>query len=298
MRDLNEIMVFTKVAELGGFSKATKSLGMPVSTVSRKVSDLEERLGITLLQRTTRKLSLTRSGEQYFKQCADILSGLDEAETQVTKLQSQPEGTLKISVPVGMGAGRFIDFLQEFMAKYPKLEVELLVTNQFVDLVAEGVDVALRFGELSDSSLVARKLGTDRRMLVAAPSYLKKAKPLVHPQDLREHKCILFKSRSIETHWELTREKSRVRVAVKGAVKANDMLTIREFAVNGAGIALLPEMSCIDELASGQLKQVLPEWKTLIAPAHAVYVSRKFLPARIEVFLNAIGEWKQPNWMK
>ena len=297
MTDLNEIAIFTRVASLGSFTKAAAALDMPVSTVSRKVSDLEGRLGVTLIQRTTRKLSLTKSGEEFFKRCADVLEGIEEAESRVSHSGVDPEGVLRISVPVGMSTGRFIDFLSEFMAKYRKIEVELLVTNQFVDLIAENVDVALRFGQLADSSLVAKKLGEDRRLMVASTSYLKERGIPKHPRDLESHDCLVFQSRSHPT-WKLTKDRAHVEVEVHGRARATDMLTLRELALRGLGIALIPEMGCIDAIDSGELKAILQDWKTDAGAAHAVYPSRRYVPARLQVFLKALEDWKNPNWTR
>ena len=181
MKDLNEIMVFSRVAQAGSFSKAANLLGMPVSTVSRKVSDLEQRLGMTLITRTTRKLSLTRAGAEYFQRCSDILQGLDEAEAALTQSQARPEGLIRVTVPVGMGTGRFTDFISGFMRKYDRIQVDLYVTNQYVDLTAENVDVGIRFGVLEDSALIARKLGHSSRLMVASPGYVKKHGPILSP---------------------------------------------------------------------------------------------------------------------
>ncbi|MES2964504.1 MAG: LysR substrate-binding domain-containing protein [Bdellovibrionota bacterium] len=297
MTDLNEIAVFTRVASLGSFSKAAASLEMPVSTVSRKVSDLESRLGVTLIQRTTRKLNLTKSGEEFFKRCSDVLEGIEEAEARLSQNGGAPEGVLRVSVPVGMSTGRFPEFIADFLQKYSKVEIELLVTNQYVDLIAEKVDVAIRFGNLSDSSLVAKKLGADRRLLVASPSYLKARGTPKHPRELATHDCLVFQGRSSPT-WVLIKDRSQIEVEVHGPARATDMQALRELAIRGLGITLIPEMSCIDAIASGELKAIMPEWKTESSGAYAVYPSRKFVPARLQVFLRELEAWKAPSWSR
>ena len=172
MTDLNDIAVFVKVAQFESFSRAAHSLGMPVSTVSRKVSALEDQLGVTLIQRTTRKLTLTLQGRAYYSQCSEPLSHLFDAEQVLTQTQKQPEGLLKISVPVLMGQEPFYEFLSAFLKRHPRIEVDLFITNLFVDLIAENVDVGIRFGELRDSTIVTQRIGKSVRYVVAAPDYL------------------------------------------------------------------------------------------------------------------------------
>lgn len=296
MKDLNEIMVFSRVAQVGSFSKAANLLGMPVSTVSRKVSDLEERLGMTLITRTTRKLSLTRAGAEYFQRCSDILQGLDEAEAALTQSQSRPEGLIRVTVPVGMGSGRFVDFISDFMRKYDRIQVDLYVTNQFVDLAAENVDVGIRFGVLEDSTLIARKLGHSSRLMIASPSYIKKHGHPKHPNDLKNHECLIFRSRSEETVWELSKDRSKVRVEVNGRIRGTDLQGLRELVIRGHGIALLPDMYLMEAIERGDLVHVLPDWSTPMAPVHAVYPSRKFVPARVDAFLKELQAWEDPDW--
>lgn len=296
MKDLNEIMIFERVAHHGSFSKAAKDLGMPVSTVSRKVSDLEARLGITLIQRTTRKLNLTTIGTDYYQQCSDLLQGFDEAETRATQLQRQPEGSLRVSVPVGMASGAFMDFVAHFVKKYPRISLDLLITNQFVDLLSESTDVAIRFGELNDSSLIAKRLGVTLRLLVASPAYLKEHGQPKHPKDLVSHECLIYRSHFEDSLWELSKEKSRQRVKVSGRLIASDMMALRELAVRGFGVALLPEMYCVEDIREGHLKPLLPEWKSTASPVHAVYLNRRFMTGRLSVFLKELEMWPNPAW--
>lgn len=159
MVDLNDIAVFVRVAQFESFSRAAHALGMPVSTVSRKVTALEELLGVTLLQRTTRKLSLTAQGRAYYNQCNEPLNDLFDAERVLTQAQKKPEGLLRISAPVILGQEAFYAFLSSFLKTYPRIQADLFVTNQFLDLIAENIDVAIRFGELKDSSLIAQRIG-------------------------------------------------------------------------------------------------------------------------------------------
>ena len=198
MADLNDIAVFVRVAQFESFSRAARALGMPVSTVSRRVTALEERIGATLLQRTTRKLSLTAQGRAYYNQCSEPLSHLFDAERVLTETQKKPEGLLRVSAPVILGQEPFYAFLSSFLKTYPSIQVDLFVTNLFLDLIVENIDVAIRFGELPDSSLIAQRIGKSVRYVVAAPDYLRGRLPPSRPEDLRQHQCVLLHARNNE----------------------------------------------------------------------------------------------------
>jgi DNA-binding transcriptional LysR family regulator len=295
--DLNDIAVFVKVAQLGSFSRAAHSLGMPVSTVSRKVTSLEEQLGVTLLQRTTRKLSLTAQGRAYFHQCSEPLTQLVDAEQALTQTQRQPEGPLKISVPIILGQEVFYEFVSAFLKNYPRIQVDLFVTNLFLDLIAENVDVAIRFGELKDSSIVAQRLGKSVRYLVAAPEYLKgRALPL-KPEDLKNHQCVLLNGRNSEAEWHLVNGRKSVDLHVSGSVSSRDFEAVSAFTYRGHGIGLLPSTYCDDQIRRGELIRLLPDWSSPEIFVHAVYPTRRFLPSRLQVFLDELKAWKSPLWL-
>ncbi|MBX5167930.1 MULTISPECIES: LysR family transcriptional regulator [unclassified Rhizobium] len=297
MADLNDIAVFVKVAQYGSFSRAAHSLGMPVSTVSRKVTSLEEQLGVTLLQRTTRKLSLTAQGRAYFDQCSEPLAHLIDAEQALTETQKKPEGLLKISVPVIFGQEVFYEFVSSFLKTYPDIQVDLFVTNLFLDLIAENIDLGIRFGELKDSSIIAQRLGKSVRYLVAAPDYLKGRAPPSEPQDLNEHQCVLLNGRNGEAEWHLVSGGKSVRQQVSGPVSSRDFDAVSAFTNRGHGIGLLPSTYCDDEIRRGALIRLLPDWSSEEIFVHAVYPTRRFLPARLQVFLDALKAWKSPLWL-
>src|SRR5262245_5862197 len=173
MANLDSILIFVKVAQFESISRAARSLGMPISTVSRRLSVLESQLGVVLLRRTTRRVSLTPQGREYFNECQEPLSLLQEAERVLTQSQKQPAGLLRITVPVVLSHDSFLQFLSGFLHAYPGVRVDLHITNTFLDLVAENIDVAVRFGDLPDSSVIAKRLGKNIRYVVAAPEYLK-----------------------------------------------------------------------------------------------------------------------------
>jgi len=296
MVDLNDIAVFVAVTQLGSFSRAARALGMPVSTVSRRVADLERQLGVTLLQRTTRKLTLTTQGRDYFDQCSEPLSHLADAERVLTNTQRQPEGLLRISVPVILGDPAFLGFVSDFLREYPRIRLDLFITNAFLDLVAENIDVAVRFGELKSSSVVARKLGTSVRYLVAAPAYLERRSRPREPANLAEHACVLLNAAGNEAEWELVNDRRRARVRVAGVIASHDFRSVSFFTERGHGIGLLPSTYCDEQIASGALIRLLPKWSSPPVTVQTVYPTRKFLPEKVHLFLQELRSWHSPFW--
>src|SRR5579863_1812137 len=297
MADLNDIAVFVRVAQFQSFSRAAHALGMTVSTVSRKVAALEERLGVTLLQRTTRKLSLTAQGRAYYNQCSEPLSHLFDAEQALTQIQKQPEGLLRVSAPVILGQEAFYAFLSSFLKTYPRIQADLFVTNLFLDLIAENIDVAIRFGELQDSSLVAQRIGKSVRYVVAAPEYLHGRIPPSRPEDLRRHQCVLLQARNNEAEWHLLSGKKSIKLRVAGPVAARDFQAVSAFTYRGHGVGLLPSTYCDAQIARGELVRLLPDWTSPEIFVHAVYPTRRFLPAKLQVFLEDLKAWKSPLWI-
>ncbi len=295
--DLNEIAIFVRVAQLRSFSAAARSLQLPVSTVSRKVSDLEKRLGVSLMKRTTRKLNLTEQGAAFYDRCAPLVSGIQEAQDTMTSSSAGPEGELHLSAPQALARGEFMAFISDFLTRHPKLSINLEITNQFADLVGTSVDLAIRFGELADSSVVARKLGVSHRVLVASPSYLKrKGMPRV-VRDIEQHDCILFSSKKGDVIWALQNGRNRVRLNVSGPIAANNFETVNELALRAHGIALLPQ-SYAAAAKPNQLKRELPEWKSPPIPVHAVHLNRMLAPGKVRAFLAELLEWENSLWSR
>jgi DNA-binding transcriptional LysR family regulator len=223
MINLNESHIFTRVVQTGSFTSAADALGMTVSTVSRKVADLEARLGVTLLLRTTRKINLTQVGSQYYQQCSIHLQAINDAEEEVSRLQTEAEGTLRIAVPVSLTSGTFINFLSDFAKKNILIKIEVISSNQYSDLVSDGIDVAIRIGHLSDSGLIARKLGMTSRNIVASPKYLKIKGTPKQPQDLEQHNCLIFRSKTNQSIWEFNKGRSNKRIKVNGQFVSNEL---------------------------------------------------------------------------
>jgi DNA-binding transcriptional LysR family regulator len=297
MPDLNDIAAFVKVAQFGSFSSAARALGMPVSTVSRKVASLEDQLGVTLIQRTTRKLNLTAQGRAYFDQCSEPLSRLSDAESALTETQRKPEGLLRVSVPVMLGQEPFYEFVSGFLKKYPGMQVDLFITNLFVDLIADNVDVAIRFGELADSTIIAKRIGRSVRYLVASPEYLKGRAAPERPEDLRDHDCILLNGRNNETEWHLVSGRKSVKLRVAGPVSTRDFQSVSAFVYKGHGIGFLPSNYCDEQIKGRELVRILPAWSSQEIFVHAVYPTRRFVPSKLQVFLDELKAWKSPLWL-
>lgn len=282
--DLNEIAIFIKVAQLGSFTQAARQLQMPNSTVSAKVSSLERRLGVTLIQRTTRKLNLTPAGRTFFERCLEGMGQLSSAEAELAALKGEPQGLLRLTAPVELGSLVLPMIVSTFTKRYPKTRVETILTDRRVDLLAESVDLAVRAGHLRDSTLVAKKLGNVHFSLFAAPKYLKHAPPLTQPRDLSRHEIVHFTPLGFE-EWRLTRERATVHVPVPSRLIANDMNMVKAMIVGGAGIGLIPSYYCAPELRAGKVVVVLPGWRTESAPIHFVYPAQKFVSPKLSAFI-------------
>lgn len=284
MMDLNEVFVFIKVVQEGSFSQAAKKLGMPNSTVSAKVSSLEKRLGVTLIQRTTRKLSITEPGKAYFKRCMQGLEEIESAETELANVQGEPQGLLRITGPVELGSSILPEILSEFAQKHPKVRTEVILTDRRVDLLAESVDLAIRAGELKDSTLIAKRLGSAYFVPVASPRYLKAKGTPTHPRDLRQHSCLVYTPLGID-EWKLTSSKGSFNVPLPGRIIANDLRMIKTLVQRSEGIALLPTHICFEEVQSGKLVRILPEWRTAVSPVHFVYPAQRYVTPKLSVFM-------------
>ena len=298
MAKLDDVLIFVKVAQLESISGAARSLGMPISTVSRRLSVLESRLGVSLVRRTTRRVNLTAQGREFYNHSREPLILLEEAERVLTLRQTKPEGMLRISVPVILGQEPFLDFLSGFLRAQPGIRIELSITNQFLDLVAENLDLAIRFGDLRDSSAVATRIGMSVRYVVAAAKYMKDRKIPTEPADLKLHDCVMLNARNNETEWNLISGRKKARIHVSGPISSRDFNSVSTFVYRGHGIGLLPSTYCDQALASGSLIRLLPKWSSPHIPVFAVYSNRKFLPLRLNIFLEALAAWKSPMWLR
>ncbi len=282
--DLNEIAIFVKVVESGSFSMAARVLGIPKSTVSAKVSSLEQRLGLTLIQRTTRKLNITPPGQTFYLRCAGGLSEILAAQSEVTSAQSEPQGTLRLTAPAELGSTILPSIVSGYMKKFKKVKLELILSDRRVDLISEGIDLAIRGGNLADSSLIAKKLGNIYFAPIASPSYVKSAGLPKSPKDLVDHQCIQYNSTGIE-EWKLTGSKGSIVVPMSGRILINDLDMVKSLVFAGHGIGLLPNFLCSEDLIKGRLVRVLPDWKSHSSDVHFVYPAQKFVSPKVSSFI-------------
>ncbi|MDC3960010.1 LysR family transcriptional regulator [Polyangium jinanense] len=282
--DLDEIIVFTTIVELGSFSAASARLGIPKSTASRRISDLEARVGARLLQRTTRKLSLTDVGRVYYEHCSRIVAELEEAHLAVTQLQSTPRGLLRVTTPLTFSV--LGPILAEYMALYPDVRLDLLCTDRRVDLVEERFDLAIRAGRPRDSAWVARRLGTVRRFLVAAPEAIERLGPLKEPADLQRIPSLVFAPDG--NTWRLVSGGKSLEMTVRPRLAVNDYDMLRAVVLAGFGVALLPEYQCAEELKAGRLRRVLDAWAAAEVPVFALYPSTRHLSPKVIALLDLL----------
>lgn len=282
MQDLNNLYYFVKVVEHGGFSQAGRILGLPKSKLSRRVALLEERLGVRLINRSTRHFTLTEVGERYFEHCRAMLAEAEAAQEAVEFLKAEPRGTVRVTCPIGLLNFHIGDMLAEFMARCPKVGIHLEATNRRVDVVGEGVDVALRVRPLplEDSELALRVLSDRGQCLVASPALVERFGMPRSPEDLR-HWPSLSRATPQEHHaWHLSRDDEHVVIAQAPRYITTDMLALKSAALSGVGVVQLPVLMLQEELQNGALVSVVPDWSLPREVIHLVFPSRRgMLPA-------------------
>jgi DNA-binding transcriptional LysR family regulator len=291
--DLDGIAIFVKVIQTGSFSRAAALLGMPNSTVSAKVSALEKRLGVTLLQRTTRKLRVTQAGEAYFQRAVRALEELQAAENELETGRVEPTGLFRVTAPVEIGHSLLPALVHAFLKKHPRMEVELVVTSRVLDLVVDGIDLAIRAGPLKDSSLIAKRFDLGDFGLWASPDYLTQHATPHHPEELAQHNCLRF-SRFKDDGFRLAHGREKFNVAVSGQLVADDFETLRSLAILGEGIAFLPSFLCSEDTKQDKLTRVLPHWRGDKVSLSLVYPAQRFVPTKVRSFIAVAEElWKK-----
>lgn len=293
MQDLNDMFYFAEVVEQGSFAAAGRVLGLPKSRLSRRVAELETRLGVRLLQRTTRKLSLTEVGEVYFRHCAAMRSEASAADEAVLKVQAEPRGTVRVTCPITLAQGVLGEMIPRFMNEHPQVRIEMEVTNRVVDLVEEGVDVALRVRSTLDgsASLVVKKLSISTGVLVASPALLQRqGRPQV-PADLLRLDTIAMSAVDGRTSLKLIGPDASEYVwHHRPRFVADDLLTLKQSVIQGVGATYLPDYMCSAELADGRMELLLPGWGMPPGVLHAVFPSRRGLVPAVRKFLDFLGE--------
>ncbi|MGQ9427219.1 LysR family transcriptional regulator [Gilvimarinus sp. F26214L] len=279
--DTSAIAVFASVVKHSNFARAAEEQGLTPSGVSRVISRLEERLGVRLLQRSTRRLSLTETGAVFHQRALQILRDLDEAEAEASAASLQPRGLLRLSVPVVFGRQHIVPLLQPLRELYPELSVELTLSDHFVDLIEEGVDMAVRIGALADSRLIVRRLCANRRLLVASPDYLKRRGVPQTAADLNDHDCLVFTALDRPHQWRLVGPAGPVTVSAGGPLVCNNGEALTEAAKNGLGIALGATFSVSAALKSGELVRVLPDHEFEPTAIHVIYPSTRQLSRKV-----------------
>jgi DNA-binding transcriptional LysR family regulator len=290
--DLNEILVFARVVQSGSFTAAAAALDMPKSTVSRKVSDLEERLQTRLLQRTTRKLSLTDAGRTYFDYCARIVGEVEDAERAVASLQATPRGLLRVTA--GINSSYLGAVTSDFLARYPEVRLELYCTGRTVDLVEEQFDLGIRAGALADSTLIARSLGAVSWFLVATPGYLKKRGRPRSPDDLKAHDLLVFGAGPTTVQLRLSRGDETVQLGLPTRLLVADFDILHTVATTGLGVALLPAFRCVEDLRARRLERLLRDWSAPATPIHVVYPTSRHLSVNVKSFVEHLQRWMTP----
>ncbi|MET3591240.1 MULTISPECIES: LysR family transcriptional regulator [Mesorhizobium] len=286
MLDLNDIAVFARVVEAGSFTAAARLLAMPKTTVSRRIAALEREVGVRLLQRTTRSLSLTDAGRQYYEQSSLALRALEEANSRLSEARAEPSGTIRISAPVGFGAYFLNGAVVDFLAMYPKTKVELRLTDDRLNLVEDGIDLAFRTGVLQDSTLIARKLGSTHRLFCASPEYIARRGAPERPADLAGHDCVIAGSSAAGINWVLDGPNGHETVTVAGRFAANEMQSVVAATLAGFGIAQLPHGMAEAFIDEGRLRRVLQGYTTPAGGLHVLYPSSRHLSPLVKAFID------------
>jgi DNA-binding transcriptional LysR family regulator len=279
--ELDGIAIFVKVVQAGSFSGAARLLGMPNTTVSAKVARLEKRLGVTLIQRTTRRLNITPAGQAYFERCARGLGEIEAAEAEVSLSAAEPRGLLRITAPGDVAMGMLPPVVSRFLARYPRTRVEVLVANRVVDLLAEGVHLAIRAAALRDSTLVARRYMHFTGALWASRAYVARKGVPRTPAELEQHDCLVF-PRFSAGPLRLADGRSIMEVSPQGRLAVDDPQTLRNFLLLGEGVGTLPDYLARDT----RLVRVLPRWTWTSGALSFVYPGQRFVPASVRAFID------------
>ncbi len=298
MDRLDDMLAFIKVVDTKSFTAAADRLNLSKSVVSRRIGELENRLGARLLNRTTRKLSLTEVGQAYYERCSRILADLEEAEQAVADLHAAPRGRLRVNAPVSFGVTHLASAVAEFAERYPLIEIEMDLNDRYVDLVDEGYDVAIRIGRLRDSSLIARRLAPARLALCASPAYLIKHGTPQTPDDLVNHQCLIYTNLPSPDVWQLQVGGETRSVRVSGPVRGNNGDLLRDAAIAGAGIILSPTFLCGQALSAGTLLSFMADALPSDSSVNAVYPQSRHLSPKVRVFVDFLIQrfGPRPYW--
>jgi len=298
MDKLTSMRIFTQVAELGSFTAAAERSHLSKAMVTKHVTQLEAHLGVRLLNRTTRRLSLTEAGRAYVERCGRILADIDETEQAVSHLAVTPRGVLRANAPVSFGLLHLAPALADYLARYPAVTVELTLNDRLVDVVEEGYDLAIRIDRFTDSSLVARRLAPARLVVCAAPAYFQRHGTPRQPADLAAHNCLNYSYWSLRDEWRFERAGQIETVRIRGSLQANNGDVLRAAALRGLGIILQPTFLVGEDIKTGHLQAILEDYRVPELTVAAVYPHRRYLSAKVRTFVDFLQTFfgAPPYW--
>lgn len=297
---LNDVEVFVRVVQTGNFTAAAEQLNLSKSVVSKYVTRLEHELGARLLNRTTRRLSLTEAGEVFFERCRFGLQEIDGARSEVSWMQGEPRGKLKLSAPVSFGVAHLAPILSKFVERHPAVDIDMVMDDRKVDLIKEGFDLALRLTkELAESSLIAKRIAPCRHVVCASPAYLEKHGIPQKPQDIADHTILKYRYQHSALEWDFKAPDGTVEsVEVKSRIQINNSLAIRELLLAGVGLTRVPTYLVGHDIAAGRLKAVLSDYQALEISIFVIYPHREFLSPKVRAFVSFLSEQitERPTW--
>lgn len=298
MDKFTNMKVFVAVVQAGGFSAAAEALDLSKAMISKRIKHLEDTLGVRLLNRTNRSLSLTEVGAIYLEQCQQILAQVEEADLAITQLNSQPQGILKVTAPTSFGTFHLVPAIADYKVRYPEVKVHLALNDRLVDLVEEGLDIGVRVGRLQDSNLIARQLASVRLVVCGAPAYFKRHGVPQVPADLMQHNCLLYTQQTPKDKWEFKGTEGGFSVRVAGDFEAMVGDAVRIAAIQGLGLVQLTTYVVGQDLKAGRLLAVLTEYEPDEIPIHAVYPHRRGLSATVRTFVEFLHArfYPKPDW--
>jgi len=299
MDRFQSLLAFAKVVEAGSFARAANRLDRSVSAVSRQVSQLESHLGVRLLNRTTRRLSMTESGQAFYERCVQLLADLDEAEEAVTAASVVPRGTLRLTAPISFGAGYLAEAIAQFQQQHPQLRFDIELSDRAVDLVDERMDLAVRIGDIGSQAVIGRRIGVAQMVCCAAPSYLARHGAPRSPADLAHHPCLTYEYSSGANTWQFVDAGRNVReVKVSGPAHGNSGAMLAALAVAGMGVTLEPDFIVADDVRAGRLVRLLPAYVPPAINIIAAYPSRRHLSAKVRAFIDFLATRFEgnPQW--
>jgi DNA-binding transcriptional LysR family regulator len=291
---LISMKVFEKVAKLNSFSAAADDMGLSKAMVSKHIASLENSLDVLLLNRTTRRLSLTESGAAYLERVKNILADIEETELAVSTLSSEPRGTLKLTAPTSFGAFHLARAIGGYNQIYPQVQVEMFLTERLHDLAEDGLDLAIHVGHLEDSSLIAKRLASARMVVCGSPAYFEKYGLPETPEDLVDHKCLIFTPRTPANEWSFQKDSKKFNVRVSGDIRSNIGDALRVAAMQDSGLIQLPTYMTGLDIKAGRLQAVLEDYEPPESPINALYLHRKHLSAKVRTFVDYLYEILQP----